>query len=67
MTQKLSDMLRALRDARARTGDRSIATRVKRGAFQVVRVTHDARGRSTVAPVSEYGDAASTAEALREL
>jgi hypothetical protein len=37
--------------ARQRTGDKTIATRAEAGRVQVVRVTYDATGKSTVEPL----------------
>lgn len=53
--------------ARERLGDPSIATRVKRGNYQVVRVTFDATGKSTVSPVTTWATLPAIIEALYEL
>ena len=44
--------------ARERLGDNAISTRTEAGRVQVVRVTFDAKGKSTIAPVSEFLPAA---------
>lgn len=40
--------------ARLRLNDKTIGTRVHSGTVQVIRVTYNARGISTVTPVSAY-------------
>lgn len=40
--------------AKDRTGDKSLATRVDCGRFQLCRVTYDKKGRATVAPITEW-------------
>jgi hypothetical protein len=53
----LRDLINATAAARARTQDDAISTRVQRGRVQVTRVTYPqgtARGRSVVAPLSDY-------------
>lgn len=47
----------ATRDAKSRTGDDAVSTRVKQGKIQICRVTYATaakRGRSTVTPLTEY-------------
>lgn len=41
--------------ARARTGNNGVGTKVKAGRVQVVDVTFDAKGNSTVKPLSDWG------------
>lgn len=56
----LNELRTATIDARTRTGDGSISTRVSRGRFQVVRVTYRKSGVSDVAELSDWlsiGDA----------
>lgn len=53
--------------AKARTGDTTLGTDVRSGQVRVVRVTYDAAGASTVAPVTGWVDfdvAISTLNAL---
>jgi hypothetical protein len=57
----------ATRAARARTGDRSIGTCVKAGKFDVVRVTYNKRGTSTVTPVASGLTVDGTIAALNAL
>lgn len=41
-------------DARIRMQDESIGTRVECGELQIIRVTYDGRGISTVTPASDW-------------
>jgi len=50
--QALVQIQQAVKQARERTRDASIGVRVSKGLFQVVRVTYDKRGTSSVVPVS---------------
>lgn len=45
---------RATLDARKRLNDKSIGTHVQAGRLQIVRVTYNEKGRSTVTPVSGW-------------
>lgn len=54
MFKLLADIQRATLAARARTGDNSISTRVDKGRVQIVRVSFDVSGTSTIAPVSDW-------------
>lgn len=54
MLQAFAPIQRATLEARARLGDKSIGTTIKQGRLQVVRVTYNAKGRSTVVPVSDW-------------
>jgi len=40
--------------ARQRTGDKTIGATVNAGKIQIVRVTFNAKGKSTVAPASDW-------------
>lgn len=40
--------------ARARLADNTIGTRTENGRMQVVRVTYDTAGRSTIVPASDW-------------
>jgi hypothetical protein len=48
----MQELVKATLAARDRLNDHSIATRVKAGLFQIVRVTYGKRGVSTVTEVS---------------
>jgi len=50
----MKDLQQSTLSARARTGDKSIAVRVRQGLFQVVRVTYAKGGKSTVSDVSQW-------------
>lgn len=50
----MKDIQTATLNARQRTGDKSIGTRVKKGKFQVVRVEYARNGKSTVTEVSGW-------------
>lgn len=63
----LTDIRNATLSARARTGDKSIGTRIDRGLIQVVRVTYEKSGRSKVAPVSEFMSADAAVAFLEKL
>lgn len=65
----MANLQQATLEARKRTGDKSIATRVEAGRIQVVKVTYPAGGggRSNVEPITEYmtiGEAIRALEAL---
>lgn len=64
MMRRIAD---AVRDARNRTGDQSIATRAKAGRTQVVRVSYSARGSATVSAVSQWGSADDTIQFLNTM
>ena len=49
----LSELTSALNDAREATGDDSLGHSISKGKFRLVRVTYDARGRSTVEEIGE--------------
>jgi len=54
--QLMAALQKATVAARERTADKTIATQVKAGKVQVTRVTYDAKGTSTVSPVSAWLD-----------
>ena len=54
-------------DARVRMQDNTIGTRVEAGKLQLVRVTYDGRGVSTVAPFSDWMPMADAVAALNAL
>lgn len=56
--QLMAALQKATAAARERTADKTISTQTKDGKVQVTRVTYDAKGKSTVSPVSEWLDAA---------
>lgn len=56
----------ATRVAQKRTQDFSISVRVNVGRYQIVRATYDAKGKSTISPVTDWLDGeAAIAELLR--
>ena len=61
----------AIRDAvqsvRTRTGDKSIGTHLDRGRLQVIRITYNAKGVSTIAPVTDWLPIAAAIDALNAL
>ena len=50
----MKDIQMATLNARQRTGDKSIGTRVKQGKFQIVRVEYAKNGKSTVTELSGW-------------
>ena len=50
----MKDIQTATLAARQRTGDNAIGTRVKKGKFQIVRVTFDAKGKCTETELSAW-------------
>lgn len=52
--QQLREVQSATLAARTRLNDKTIGTQAKAGKLQVVRVTYNAKGRSTVTPVSDF-------------
>lgn len=65
--QSFASLQQATLAARKRTNDRTITTRVKCGMFQVVRVTYDHTGKSSVKPCGDWltiGDAIALLETL---
>jgi len=54
--QLMAALQKATVAARERTADKTIATQVNAGKVQVTRVTYDAKGTSTVSPVSAWLD-----------
>lgn len=44
----------AVKEARLRTGDRSIGTQLEQGRLQVIRVTYTAKGTSTISPITGW-------------
>ena len=54
-------------DARVRMQDNTIGTRVEAGKLQLIRVTYDRRGVSTVAPFSGWMPMADAVAALNAL
>lgn len=66
---ELSLLQRATVAARTRTGDKTIATQVKNGLIQIVRVTFPdvKRGRATVTPVTEFMNAEQALCSLEQL
>lgn len=52
--QALAQIQAATLAARTRTGDATIGTQVKAGKVQIVRVTYNAKGKSTVTPASDF-------------
>lgn len=54
MMELIKQIQAATLAARARTGDNSIGTHVKQGKTQIVRVTYDDKGKSTVTPASDW-------------
>ena len=65
--QNAAAVTRATRAARERTGNNSIATCVKRGKFQVVRVEFNNRGVSTIVELTEFLPAWEAVNALKAL
>ncbi len=53
--------------ARQRTGDKTIATNIKKGLVQVVRVVYNGKGTSTVTPVSNKITEAEAIALLNEM
>lgn len=53
MNITFGDIRRATLDARARTGDKALATSVKRGKIRVERVTFSDSGLCAVQPLSD--------------
>lgn len=53
--------------ARKATGRNAISTRVKAGKFQIVEVTFDAKGTSTVKTLSDWASADDTIKSLRRI
>lgn len=53
--------------ARARLNDQTVGTHLSKGRGQVIRVTYDAKGRSTVTPASEWMAPAQLPAALEAL
>lgn len=56
--QTLAAIQQATNAARARLNDKTISTQVKAGKVQVTRVTYDASGKSTVAPLTGFMESA---------
>lgn len=54
----VADMRDALLALRRRVGDDTLSHCVQAGRFQLNRVVYDARGKSTVTPLSPWQDAA---------
>lgn len=54
----VGDMIHALRALKARTGDNALSHTVRQGEFRLVRVEMDAKGKSTVTPLSPWQSAA---------
>lgn len=67
MTQTLFQLQSATIAARKATGNDAISTRVKAGKFQIVEVTFDAKGTSTVKALSDWASADDTISALRRM
>ena len=68
LLQTIGAIQSATLKARDRLSDNTITTRAEAGRAQVVRVTFDGKGKSTVTPVSEWmpaADAAAHLDAMR--
>jgi hypothetical protein len=64
---QLTEIRNATQAARARLNDKTIGTQVKAGKLQVMRVTYDAKGKSTITPVTDFipfSDAIATLKAM---
>jgi hypothetical protein len=61
------DLQRATFAARERTGRPGVGTQVKAGKLQIVDVTYDARGKSTVTPLSGWLEGSEVLSALDAL
>lgn len=67
MMQLLNEIRTATLAARNRLKDETIGTQVKAGKLQVMRVTYDAKGKSTITPVTDFisfADAIATLKAM---
>lgn len=67
MFEALAKIQKETISARTRTGDKTIATRVKAGKFQIVKVTYNAKGKASVTSVSDFADAESTINSLKSI
>lgn len=67
MLQDMFTLRNATLAARQRTGDETIGTTVSAGKVQIVRVTFNAKGRSTVAPATDWLTVAEAVQALEAL
>ena len=67
MLMTMKKMQAATMAARLATGRSAISTRVKAGKFQIVEVTFDAKGTSTVKTLSDWASADDTIESLRRI
>lgn len=65
--QELLNLQAATLAARTRTGDKSISTSAKSGFIRVVRVVYNAKGTSTVTPMSSDLSAVKAIEFLNAL
>ena len=63
----MADIRAAVQSARARTGDATIGVETRAGQSRAVRVTYNARGASTVRPVSNWAPHAHTLHTLNTL
>lgn len=54
MIEHLRPLQSATLAARTRLGDQTIGTHVSRGLYQIIRVTYDKSGKSTVTPFSAW-------------
>jgi hypothetical protein len=63
----IKSMQEATMAVRLVTGRDTISTRVQAGMFQVVDVVFDAKGKSTVTPLSDWAGAEDTIQFLRQL
>lgn len=60
----IANIQKSTLNARNRTGDGTIGTRVEKGLFQVVRVTYNGAGKSTVSQVNNFSSADQTIKFL---
>lgn len=67
MFKLLADIQQATIAARSRTGDNSISTRADKGRVQIVRVSYDAQGTSTVMPMSDWVSASDVSTLLSKI
>ena len=67
LSMLLTSLQVATASARERLDDPSISTRVKQGNFQVVRVTFDPKGKSTITPITAWATLPAIIDALYAL
>ncbi len=67
LPQIFRDLTDATKAAQAATVDATLGTQVKKGQIQIVRVTFNAKGVSTVTPVSDFLSQTDALAKLREI